>query len=266
MTERLKGKVALVIGAGSSGPGWGNGKATAVAFAREGASVFATDVSGTSAAETAAIVHAEGGECVAFAADATDAAAVNAAVESALDAFGRVDILHNNVGIGPVATIAETDIGLWRHVIDTNVTSAFLTCKCVLPVMVRQGGGAIINVSSIASLGILRVPLTAYGMSKEALNYLTRAIAIEYAGTGIRANAILPGLIDTPMVRGSVDMRAQFAGEEEMLQARHAQSPTGRMGEPWDVAAAAVFLASDEAKYVNGVILPVDGGLSCRMG
>lgn len=266
MGERLKGKVALVIGAGSSGPGWGNGKATAVAFAREGASVVSTDLSVAAAEETAAIIRAEGGRCVAFAADATDTAAVKAAVDAALDAFGRVDILHNNVGIGPVATIAETDMDLWRRVIDTNVTSAFLSCKCVLPVMVRQGRGAIINVSSIASLGILRVPLTAYGVSKDALNYLTRAIAIEYAGTGVRANAILPGLIDTPMVRGSADMRAQFGSEEEMLRVRHAQSPTGRMGDAWDIAAAAVFLASDEAKYVNGVILPVDGGLSCRMG
>ncbi len=266
MTNRLAGKIALVIGAGSSGVGWGNGKAAAVAFAREGATVVATDLHLDAAEETAAIIRAEGGESIALAADATDPAAVNRAVVAILEAYGRIDILHNNVGIGVVGGMADTDLAQWRSIFDTNVTSAFLTCKCVLPVLERQGGGAIINVSSIGSLGIARVPLTAYGMSKAALNFLTRAIAVEYAGRGIRANAILPGLIDTPMVRGSAEMLAQFANEEEMLRVRHAQSPTGRMGEPWDVAAAAVFLASDEAKYINGVVLPVDGGLSCRMG
>lgn len=248
MADRLKNKVALVIGAGSSGPGWGNGKAAAVAFAREGASVVATDLRLEAAQETAVIIQAEGG------------------VSMTLQAFGRIDILHNNVGIGTVGGMADTDAHLWQRIFDTNVTSAFLVCKAVLPLMMGQGGGAIVNISSIGSLGIARVPLTAYGMSKAALNYLTRAIALEYAGQGIRVNAILPGLMDTPMVRGSAEMLAHFGSEQEMLQARHAQSPTGRMGDAWDVAAAAVFLASNEAKYINGVILPVDGGLSCRMG
>lgn len=266
MVDRLKRKVALVIGAGSCGTGWSNGKAAAVAFAREGASAVAADLRLEAAEETAAIIRTEGGASIAMRADASDPEDVNRVVAAAMEAYGRIDILHNNVGIGAVGGVADTDLDKWRRVFDINVTSAFLTCKSVLPIMERQGGGAIINISSISSLGIARIPLTAYGMSKAALNYLTRAIALEYAAKGIRANAILPGLMDTPMVRGSAGMVAQFANEEEMLRARHAQSPTGRMGDAWDVAAAAVFLASDEAKYINGVILPVDGGLSCRMG
>lgn len=266
MVERLKDKIALVTGAGSIGPGWGNGKAAAVAFAREGATVVATDLRLEAAEETAAIIRAEGGESIALEADATDPQAVARIVAAALEAYGRIDILHNNVGIGTTGGMATIDPELWQRMFDTNVTSAFLVCKSVLPVMERQGHGAIVNISSISALGIAKVPLTAYGMSKAALNFLTRAIAVEYAGKGIRANAILPGLIDTPMVRGPGNMVANFANEEEMLRFRHAQSPTGRMGDAWDVAAAAVFLASDEAKYINGVILPVDGGLSCRMG
>lgn len=266
MADRLKNKVALVIGAGSSGPGWGNGKAVAVAFAREGAAVVATDLRLQAAQETTAIIQAEGGVSIALEVDATDEQAIARMVAATLQAFGRIDILHNNVGIGTVGGMVDTDAHVWQRIFDTNVTSAFLVCKAVLPLMLRQGGGAIVNISSIGSLGIARVPLIAYGMSKAALNYLTRAIALEYAGQGIRVNAILPGLMDTPMVRGSAEMLAHFGSEQEMLQARHAQSPTGRMGDAWDVAAAAVFLASDEAKYINGVILPVDGGLSCRMG
>ena len=266
MANRLTGKIALVIGAGSSEAGWGNGKAAAVAFAREGAAVAAIDVRIAAAEETADIIRSEGGTSIALAADATDPEAVRRVIEAALQAYGRIDILHNNVGIGAVGGVADTDPTLWQRIFDTNVTSAFLACRGVLPIMVGQGGGAIINVSSIGSLGIAGVPLTAYGMSKAALNYLTRAIAIEYAARGIRVNVILPGLMDRPMVRGSAEMIAHFESEAEMLEARHAQSPTGRMGDAWDVAAAAVFLASNDAKYINGVILPVDGGLSCRMG
>lgn len=265
MSARLQDKVALIFGAGSSGPGWGNGKATAVRFAREGARIVAVDVNLEAAKETADIITGEGGDALPVAADVTQADQVEAAVQGVLEAHGRVDVLHNNVGIGNFGGPVELPLEEWRNVMDVNLTSAFLTCKYVLPAMVEQGSGAIINISSIASLGVGMFPYSAYYASKAALNHLTRAVAIEYADKGIRANAILPGLIDTPMVRGSEDMVSHYGSMQELEKARHAASPTGRMGEAWDIAAAAVFLASDEAKYINGVTLAVDGGLSVRM-
>jgi NAD(P)-dependent dehydrogenase (short-subunit alcohol dehydrogenase family) len=265
MGERLLDRVALVFGAGSSGPGWGNGKATAVSFAREGAKVVAVDISMEAAEETAGLITEEGGQALALEADVTKPDSVQAAVAQTMAAFGRIDVLHNNVGIGNFGGPVDLPFEEWSHVIDVNLSSVFLACKYVLPIMAEQGGGVIINISSIASLGVGMFSYSAYYASKAGLNHLTRAVAIEYADKGIRANAILPGLIDTPMVRGSTDMLEHYGSMEELEAARHAASPTGRMGEAWDIAAAAVFLASDEAKYINGVMLPVDGGLSCRL-
>jgi NAD(P)-dependent dehydrogenase (short-subunit alcohol dehydrogenase family) len=259
--RRLENKVALVFGAGSSGPGWGNGKAAATLFAREGARVVAVDINLDAARETCEIIRAEGGVAEPVAADVTRSGEVAAAVELARRRFGRVDVLHNNVGItamgDPVAASEES----WRHVLDTNLTGAFLACKHVLPVMLAQGAGAIVNVSSLASIQVNRYPYFSYIAAKAGLNQFTRAIAVHYAARGIRANAILPGVIDTPLVHAQI--AGEFVNVDEMMQSRHAASPTGRMGDAWDVAYAALFLASDEAKYINGVLLPVDGGKSC---
>lgn len=266
MGQRLQGKIALVFGAGASGPGIGNGQACALAYAREGAQVFAVDVRADAADATRRLIADEGGTCDALAADVTDATQVATAVAKILQRCGRIDILHNNVGIGTFGGVCSVDEADWDRTLAVNLKGAYLTCRAVLPAMERQGGGAIVNISSIGGVGIGRYPFAAYAASKAGLNHLTRAVAVEYAAKGVRANAILPGLIDTPMVRGSAAMAAHHGDLDTMLRERHALSPTGRMGSTWDVAAAAVFLASDDARYINGVLLPVDGGLSCRMG
>jgi NAD(P)-dependent dehydrogenase (short-subunit alcohol dehydrogenase family) len=258
---RLSNKVALVMGAGSSGPGWGNGKAAAVLFAREGAHVFAVDISRDAAEETQAIILEEGGHCDAFAADATSSKDIAAVVQTAVRRFGGIDVLHNNVGatvMGDPIELQETD---WQRALTLNLTSAFLACKHVLPVMLHHGSGAIVNVSSLASIQINAYPYFGYASSKAGLNHFTRALAVHYASRGIRANAVLPGVMDTPLIYKEIV--GQFSSTEEMIARRNAASPTGRMGDAWDVAYASLFLASDEAKYITGVCLPVDGGKAC---
>jgi len=258
---RLAGRVALVFGAGSSGPGWGNGKAAAVMYAREGARVIAVDLNRAAAEETAGIIAGEGNQAVALAGDITKSADVAEIVGEVVTRFGVIDILHNNVGITDMGGIAEITDERWQKVMDINLTGVFLTCRQVIPVMQRQKRGAIINISSIAGAVINPYPYYSYFASKAGLNHFTRAIAVQYAKDGIRANAIMPGLMDTPMVHAQV--AGQYADKEAMIRARDAASPTGKMGTAWDVAKAAVFLASDDAGYINGVCLPVDGGLSC---
>lgn len=263
MADRLKDKIALVFGAGSCGPGWGNGKATAVSFAREGAKVIAVDRHQAAARETCDIIKREGGTCLAMQADVTQAADIAAVVKQCLTEFGRIDLLHNNVGIAEVGGPIEATEESWDRVIDVNVKSMFLTCKHVLPVMLAQQAGVIINISSVAGIRWLGVPYIAYAASKAAVNQLTVSIAMQYADQGIRANAILPGLMNTPMI---VEPFTKLYGSaEEMVRARDAMCPMKKMGDAWDVANAAVFLASDEAKYITGVLLPVDGGLTCKV-
>jgi NAD(P)-dependent dehydrogenase (short-subunit alcohol dehydrogenase family) len=265
MGERLKGKVAIVTGAGSIGPGWGNGKATAVLFAREGARVFAVDINAAAAEETRAIIAGEGGECTVHQADVARGDEVRALVERCLATYGRIDILHNNVGISGLGGAVETSEATWDRVMNVNAKSMFLTCQAVLPHMERQGGGAIINISSVASIRWTGIAYLAYSVSKAAVNQLTQCIALEYAAKGIRANVILPGFMNTPRIaRGLAGVYA--GGDVEKMNAiRDAQCPTGKMGDAWDIAYAALYLASDEAKYVNGVQLAVDGGLTCKI-
>ncbi len=262
---RLAGKVALVMGAGSVGPGWGNGKAAAVLFAREGAQVICVDRNREAVEETRAIIATEGGDARAEVADVSRNEEVAAAVAASLTAYHRIDILHNNVGIldlgGPVE---ESEAG-WDRAMATNIKSMFLSCKQVLPIMLAQGKGAIVNISSIAAIRWTGVPYVSYSASKAAVLGLTRSIALQYADKGIRANSILPGLLNTPMI---VDpLKQSYAGGdvEKMIEIRDAQCPMGHMGDAWDVAYAALFLASDEAKYITGAELVVDGGITAKM-
>jgi len=270
MPGRLEGKVAIVAGAGVIGPGWGNGKAAAVLFAREGAKVLALDSRAEAAAETRDLIRKEGGSCEAAACDVTKSDQVAAAVEQARKVFGgRIDVLHNNVGIlahgGPV----ELDEADWDRLMAVNLKGMFLTCKHVLPIMAAQGSGAIVNVSSTAGIRWMGLPFVAYSTSKGAVLPFTRSIAVQYAPKGVRANAILPGIIDTPMMAASAGQAysAKFgvADPAELRRKREAQVPLGRLGEAWDIAHAALFLASEEAKYVTGAELVVDGGLTCKV-
>ena len=258
---RVSGKVALVFGAGSAGPGWGNGKAAAMVYAREGARVAAVDIRREAAEETRELLRAEGWDCEAYCADVTDSAAVAGVVRQVHARFGAIDILHNNVGITRMGSVVEMDEAAWQQVLDTNLTGVFLTCKHVLPAMLEQGRGAIVNISSLASQQINSYPYMPYYAAKAGLNHFTRALAVQYAAQGIRANAVLPGVIDTPLVQQQI--AGQFASAEEMRRKRNAASPMGRMGQAWDVAYTALFLASDEARYVTGVCIPVDGGKGC---
>lgn len=263
MPDRLTGRTAIVFGAGSSGPGWGNGKAAAVAYAREGARVVCVDISEAAAAETAAIIAQEGGVAFSAVADVTSLVSVEAAVATAFERFGRLDILHNNVGVvvhgGPV----DLDEDAFRRNLDLNVGSVFRTAKAVLPHFLRRGSGVIVNISSLAGVRWTGYPYFAYYAAKGAVNQATVALALQYAPHGIRANAIMPGLIDTPLIYQQIS--SQYGSTEEMVAARNRLVPLGRMGTAWDVAAAAVFLASDDAKFITGVLLPVDGGQSCAV-
>lgn len=265
MADRLKDKVAIVVGAGSTpGSTLGNGRATAILFAREGAVVMLVDRHRASAAETEHAIAAEGGTSFPFEADVTHADACAAMARACVERYGRIDVLHNNVGIGAVGGPVELGEEEWDRLLDTNLTSMFLTCKHVLPQMERQGSGAIVNVSSMAAVRFSAAfPLLGYSASKGGVNALTRSIAMQYASRGIRANAIMPGLIETPM---AIDEPVRRYGIDRaaFVESRHRAVPMQRMGEAWDVAYAALFLASDEAKYVTGVVLPVDGGLSCK--
>ena len=264
---RLADRIAIVVGAGQGpGEGLGNGRATALLFARNGAKVLAVDSNLESAKETAAIVAEDGGECVAIEADVTKEATLKAAVDEAVRRWGRVDILHNNVGVslaGGDASPLEITEEAFDRVSTVNLRGTIMACKHILPLMRQQGSGAIVNIASIAAWSA-NYPTVAYKATKAAMIAYTEQIACQNAQYGIRANVILPGLMDTPM---AVDTRARIWGKTraEVAARRDARVPLrGKMGTAWDVANAALFLASDEANFITGVALPVDGGSSLR--
>jgi NAD(P)-dependent dehydrogenase (short-subunit alcohol dehydrogenase family) len=260
---RLKDKVAVIIGAGQApGEGMGNGRATALRFAQEGAKVLAVDRNFASAEETAKLAG-----CVAFEADVTRESSLAAAIKAAHDRWGRIDILHNNVGVslaGGDASPLEITEEAFDRICAINLRGTVMACKHVLPIMRAQRSGVIINISSTAAWMIY--PTVGYKATKAAMIAYTQQLAIQNAEFGVRANAILPGLMDTPM---AVDTRARTTGKSraEIVAMRDAQVPLrNKMGTAWDVANAALFLASDEANFITGVALPVDGGALVKVG
>ncbi len=267
---RLEGKVALVVGGGQTpGDTIGNGRAAAILFAREGAKVLVVDRDEKSAEETAELVRKEGGKCRAVCADATREEDVKKFVEACVAEYDKIDVLHNNIGIGtgdgPVELLEEA---AWDHIYSVNTKTVFLACKHAIPVMRARRSGVILNVSSIASVcaSSMSAHLTAYKSSKAAVNAITHGLAMANASYGIRVNAILPGLMNTPMAIESIARRLEM-NKDDLVKVRDAMVPLGaKMGTAWDVAYAALFLASDEAKFITGALLPVDGGQSSRIG
>jgi NAD(P)-dependent dehydrogenase (short-subunit alcohol dehydrogenase family) len=265
MAGRLEGKAAVIVGAGQTpGDMIGNGRAMALIFARQGANVFCVDKRLDSAKETAAMVEAEGGRARAHEADASSWSACAAMAEAAKAAFGRIDILVNNVGIGHGdARPHKIDEAAWDTILDVNLKSMVAAIRHVMPGMIEQASGAILNISSLAA--VAGDHMVAYEVSKMAVNRLTTATALNGARFNVRCNGIMPGLIDTPMAIGGISARRGM--DPEVLRAeRSARVPMGRMGEAWDVANAALFLCSEEARYITGAILPVDGGMAARVG
>jgi NAD(P)-dependent dehydrogenase (short-subunit alcohol dehydrogenase family) len=264
MADRLNGRTAIVVGAGSSAPGWGIGKATAVLYAREGAKVVACDIDRQAAAETVELIRSEGGIAEPFVADVVDEAQIEELVSFTVEQFGTIDVLQNSVGVVVLGGALELTEAAWDRCHGVNARSFFLTTKHVLPQMVRQGRGAIVNVSSIGSIRWTGLSYLAYATSKAVVNQLTQSVALEYAAMGIRCNAVLPGLMDTPLVQ--TGLADAYGGDVDQARAgRDARSPTGKMGDAWDVANASLYLASDDSSYVNGHLLVVDGGLSCAI-
>ncbi|WP_144629827.1 SDR family NAD(P)-dependent oxidoreductase [Bordetella genomosp. 13] len=263
MKRRLEGKVCLLMGGGAASAegSLSNGQAAAVTFAREGASLVVVDVRLEAAQRTVAQLAREGHEAIAVQADVSKLEDVTSAVSAAMERHGRIDILYNNVGIeyrgGPVDTPEEE----WDRVHDVNIKSVFLACKLVIPFMERQGGGSIVNVSSTASLRWSGISYISYSSSKAALNHMSRIIARQYASKQIRCNVVVPGLIDTPHTRALFGDKTpdEFAA---IMEDRNSRCPMGRQGTGWDVANAALFLASDDAAYVSGSLLVVDGAAS----
>lgn len=259
---RLAGKTALVIGAGTAGGGWGNGKACAAQLAREGAKIVCVDLDADLAEDAAKTIRDEGFDAISLAGNATKSADMKAAVDAAVEQFGQLDILLNNVGIvvrGGVVDLSEED---WDRAFNVNLKSAFLSMKHAIPAMTRTGGGSIVNISSISSIRYLNKPYVAYYTTKAAMNHMTRVTAAQYAPDQIRVNAILPGLMDTPMARISAQKNWGATPEkmDEYWKARAAQVPMGWLGDAFDIAKAATFFASDDSRFVTGQTLVVDGG------
>jgi NAD(P)-dependent dehydrogenase (short-subunit alcohol dehydrogenase family) len=253
VSGRLEGKVAIVTGAGSRGPGVGNGRATAILFAREGARVVLIDRVQEWADQTLGMIADEHGQAIVMEADVTSGQECQRIIDETVKRFGTIDILQNNVGIGGSGSVVDINEDTWDQIMRVNVKSMMLMAKHVIPVMAAHGGGAITNVSSISS--IRPRGLTPYTTSKGAVNALTIAMAVDHAAQGIRVNAILPGPVYTPMV-------ASAGMTDEQRAARAKASPLGSEGTAWDIGWAAVYLASPEARWVTGQLLCVDGGVT----
>lgn len=264
MNGRLHNKVAFVTGAGSVGPGWGNGRAIAVRFAQEGAKVFAVDRDAGRMEETVKLVKEAGGEIETAACDVTQSGSVAAVVAACVERFGRIDILVNNVGGSAAGGPVEMTEDVWDAQMDHNLKSVFLTCKHVLPIMEAQATGAIVNIASTSGMRWTGSAQVAYASTKAGVMQFSRVVAVQYAKKGIRVNTVVPGQLYTPMV--DVRLAKQRTGGDvtTLLQQRQSRIPLPFMGDGRDTANAALFLASDEARFVTGTELVVDGGMSVR--
>jgi NAD(P)-dependent dehydrogenase (short-subunit alcohol dehydrogenase family) len=264
---RLEGKAGIVVGAGQSpGETVGTGRAAAIAFAREGAKLLLADRDLDSARETAEMITGDGGTVECVEGDWTSAEACKSFAAACVDAFGRIDFLQNNVGIGTGDSdpLTLTEEGFDR-IISVNLKGCLLSCQAVVPVMREQGSGSVVNISSVAALAAA-VPLTGYRLSKIGINALSHSLALECAGDGVRVNAIMPGLLDTPMAIDAWADRLNIPREEIRAQRDKLVPLRRKMGSAWDVANASLFLHSDEAQFITGVALPVDGGQLTRVG
>ncbi|WP_019546642.1 SDR family NAD(P)-dependent oxidoreductase [Streptomyces sulphureus] len=265
MTRRLHDRTAVVVGGGqTAGATVGNGRAVALAFAREGARVLVVDRDLAAAEETVGAIGEQGGTARAHRADITVEEDCAGILDAAVEAFGGVDILHNNVGVVPEGNTENLQLADWRRGFEINLTGMWLTCKYVLPHLRERGRGAVVNISSMAGL-LAGGDTIAYSTSKAAVHSMTRSLALEYAPHGVRVNAIAPGMMDTPMGVDAV-ARARGADRQEVADRRAAMVPMGHQGTGDDVAGAALFLASDESAFITGTVLPVDGGFTLRAG
>lgn len=266
MSKRLENKVAIVTGAGCIGPGWGNGRAVAVRFAQEGAKIYAVDRDLDAMNETVERVKAAGGEITAVTCDVTNSEAVARMVEGCQQQYGRVDILVNNVGGSAAGGPVALDEDRWDAQIALNLKSVYLTCKYVLPIMEAQGAGAIVNTASTSGIRWTGSAQVAYAASKAGVIQLSRVVAVEYAAKGIRVNTVVPGQLHTPMVEARLAGQRSGGDIDALLAQRLARIPLGFMGDGLDTANAALYLASDEARFVTGTEVVVDGGMTVRCG
>jgi NAD(P)-dependent dehydrogenase (short-subunit alcohol dehydrogenase family) len=264
MTGRLQGKTAIVTGAGSVGPGWGNGRATAVRFAEEGASVCAVDRNPDALAETVALMKARCHDAFTIQCDMTDGASIARMVGKCHERFGRIDVLVNNVGGSAPGGPVEMSEEVWDAQVDFNLKSVFLACKYVLPIMEAQKAGAVVNVASTSGIRFTGAAQVAYAATKAGVIQLTRVVAVQYASKGVRLNTVVPGQLHTPMVEARLAGQRTGGDVEALLNSRRKRIPLGFMGDGRDTANAALFLASDEARFITGTEIVVDGGMTVR--
>jgi NAD(P)-dependent dehydrogenase (short-subunit alcohol dehydrogenase family) len=264
MAGRLDGKVAIVTGAGSVAAGWGNGRATCVRFAAEGAKVFAVDLSAETMVETLTRVRDAGGEIEPHLCDMTDGIAVEAMAAACLARFGTIDILVNNVGGSAKGGATNLDEAAWDRQIDFNLKSVYLSCRSVLPHMEAQGSGSIVNISSASGIRYTGSPQVAYASAKAAIIQFSKVTAVEFAPKGVRVNTVIPGQLHTPMVEARLAGQRMGGDVSSLLQSRIKRIPLGWMGDGRDTANAALFLCSEEARFVTGTEIVVDGGMSAR--
>jgi NAD(P)-dependent dehydrogenase (short-subunit alcohol dehydrogenase family) len=264
MTRRLEGRIAIVTGAGSIGPGWGNGRAVTVRFAEEGAKVFAVDRDAERLRETVERVEKAGGAIRTYHCDVTDGAAVAAMARACVEAWGRIDVLVNNVGGSAAGGPVEMSEEIWDAQVDFNLKSVFLGCKHVLPVMERQGGGAVVNIASTSGLRWTGAAQVAYAATKAGVIQLSRVVAVQYAPKGVRVNTVVPGQLHTPMVEARLAKQRSGGDIEALLRQRRKRIPLPVEGDGRDTANAALFLASDEARFITGTEIVVDGGMTVR--